>query len=119
MNEQWRNRGWPEFRFGIGMSHGDALVGNVGSARKMDFTSIGDVTNVASKIQDLTTELECELVISESLATLVKDHFELAAAGPVSLKGRPFAINIFIVMGEKEPAGEAGATQRKDESVVS
>ena len=103
LNEQWRNRGWPEFRFGIGMSHGDALVGNVGSARRMDFTSIGDVTNVASKIQELTTELECELVISDSLAGLVKDHFDLAAAGPVSLKGRPFAINIFIVMGEKAP----------------
>ena len=73
-------------------------------ARKMDFTSIGDVTNVASKIQELTTELECELVVSEALAGLVKDHFDLAAAGPVSLKGRPFAINIFIVMGEKEPA---------------
>lgn len=104
LNEQWRNRGWPEFRFGIGLSHGDALVGNVGSARKMDFTSIGDVTNVASKIQELTTELECELVISDSLAALVKDQFDLAAAGPVSLKGRPFAINIFIVMGEKTEA---------------
>ena len=106
LNEQWRDRGWPEFRFGIGLSHGDALVGNVGSARKMDFTSIGDVTNIASKIQELTTELECELVVSESLAGLVKDQFELAAAGPVSLKGRPFAINIFIVIGEKQPAAD-------------
>ena len=118
LNQQWRNRGWPEFRFGVGLSHGDALVGNVGSARKMDFTSIGDVTNVASKIQELTTELECELVISDSLATLVKDHFELAAAGPVSLKGRPFAINIFIVMGEKEPDAAAPAGEPQPESVA-
>ena len=118
LNEKWRSRGWPEFRFGIGLSHGEALVGNVGSARKMDFTSIGDVTNVASKIQELTTELECELVISESLATLVKDHFDLAAAGPVSLKGRPFAINIFIVMGEKEAPQEA-AVAPQAESVAS
>ena len=119
LNEQWRNRGWPEFRFGIGMSHGDALVGNVGSARKMDFTSIGDVTNVASKIQELTTELECELVISESMATLVKDHFDLAAAGPVSLKGRPFAINIFIVMGEKHAPDSPALHVAQAESVPS
>ena len=119
LNEQWRNRGWPDFHFGIGLSHGDALVGNVGSARKMDFTSIGDVTNVASKIQELTTELECELVISDSLASLVKDHFELVAAGPVSLKGRPFAINVFIVMGEKEPDSEPAAVEPQPESVTS
>jgi class 3 adenylate cyclase len=56
---------------------------------------------VASKIQDLTVELECELVVGDSLAKLVKEEFELQAAGPVSLKGRPFAINIFIVTGEK------------------
>jgi hypothetical protein len=31
----------------------------------------------------------------------VKDEFVLAAAGPVALKGRPFALNIFIVIGEK------------------
>jgi adenylate cyclase len=117
LNEEWRKRDWPEFRFGIGLSHGEALVGNVGSARKMDFTSIGDVTNVASKIQELTSELESELVISDSLAALVKDEFELAAAGPVSLKGRPFAVNIFIVMGEKQP-GAARATEPQPESVA-
>jgi adenylate cyclase len=119
LNQQWKNRGWPEFRFGIGLSHGDALVGNVGSARKMDFTSIGDVTNVASKIQELTTELECELVISDSVATLVKEHFDLAAAGPVSLKGRPFAINIFIVTGEKQPPADRPTVERQPESVTS
>jgi adenylate cyclase len=67
----------------------------------MDFTAIGDVTNVASKIQELTVELDCELVISDSLASLVKDEFVLEAAGPVALRGRPFALNIFIVIGPK------------------
>lgn len=118
LNICWREKGWPEFRFGIGMAQGEALVGNVGSSRKMDFTAIGDVTNVASKIQDLTVELECELVISDSLAALVKDEFELQAAGPVALKGRPFAINIFIVTGEKV-AAKSGASALQPESVGS
>jgi adenylate cyclase len=69
----------------------------------MDFTAIGDVTNVASKIQDLTVELDCDLVISDSVAALVKDEFVLQAAGPVALRGRPFALNIFIVIGPKVP----------------
>jgi adenylate cyclase len=103
LNVRWLEKGWPEFRFGIGMSYGEALVGNVGSRRQMDFTAIGDVTNVASKIQDLTVELDCELVISDALAALVKDDFELQAAGPVSLKGRPFALNVFVVTAEKSP----------------
>jgi adenylate cyclase len=103
LNAGWRARGWPEFHCGIGIAHGEALVGNVGCVRKMDFTAIGDVTNVASKIQELTVELDCDLVISESLASLVKDEFVLEAAGPVALRGRPFALNIFIVIGPKVP----------------
>ena len=101
LNASWRARGWPAFHCGIGIAHGEALVGNVGCVRKMDFTAIGDVTNVASKIQELTVELDCELVISDSLASLVKDEFVLEAAGPVALRGRPFALNIFIVIGPK------------------
>jgi adenylate cyclase len=103
LNAGWRARGWPEFHCGIGIAHGEALVGNVGCVRKMDFTAIGDVTNVASKIQELTVELDCELVVSDALASLVKDEFVLEAAGPVALRGRPFALNVFIVIGPKVP----------------
>jgi adenylate cyclase len=103
LNSRWRARGWPEFHCGIGIAHGDALVGNVGCARKMDFTAIGDVTNVASKIQELTTELDCDVVITDAVAGLVKDEFVLQAAGPVALRGRPFALNIFILVGPKVP----------------
>jgi adenylate cyclase len=117
LNAGWRARGWPEFRCGIGIAHGEALVGNVGCVRKMDFTAIGDVTNVASKIQELTVELDCELVISDALASLVKDEFVLEAAGPVALRGRPFALNIFIVIGPKVPI--VLPTQRVQESVAS
>ncbi len=117
LNAGWRARGWPEFHCGIGIAHGEALVGNVGCVRKMDFTAIGDVTNVASKIQDLTVELDCGLVISEALAALVKDEFVLHAAGPVALRGRPFALNIFIVIG---PQRSSPAPQHaRPESVAS
>ena len=117
LNARWRERGWPEFHCGIGIAHGEALVGNVGCVRKMDFTAIGDVTNVASKIQDLTVELDVELVISDSLAALVKDEFVLQAAGPVALRGRPFALNIFIVIGAKAPG--AVSRESRPESVAS
>lgn len=97
LNERWRSRGWPEFRFGIGIAQGDALVGNVGSERKMDFTAIGDVTNVAAKIEELTVELECAIVVSDTIAAVVANQFDLRAAGPIWLAGRPSAINVFIL----------------------
>jgi adenylate cyclase len=107
LNKDWRARGWPEFQCGIGIAQGEALVGNIGCCRRMDFTAIGDVTNIAAKLQNLTVDLQCELVISDSVAALVKDDFVLQAAGPVALRGRPFALNIFIVVGPKAKAPQA------------
>ena len=47
LSAKWRRQGH-ELGFGIGIAQGEALVGNVGSPRKMDFTAIGDVTNIAA-----------------------------------------------------------------------
>src|SRR4051812_41368734 len=57
LNTKWRAQGWPELRFGVGLNHGEATIGNIGSAEKMDFTAIGEVVNTASRIEELSNRV--------------------------------------------------------------
>jgi adenylate cyclase len=87
LNVQWRERGMPELRIGIAINHGDVVVGNVGSPRRMEFTVIGDAVNVSWKMQELTKQAGSDLVVSKSVASLVVEHFEVERIGEFGVPG--------------------------------
>ena len=99
-NIRWRARGWPALRLGIGLAHGEATVGNVGSARKMDFTAIGETVNAASRIERLTGGMTYDILIGGRLGALVGHNFELVGVGAVPLKGIAQPLPVFAVVGE-------------------
>ncbi|MDQ6860343.1 MAG: adenylate/guanylate cyclase domain-containing protein [Verrucomicrobiota bacterium] len=94
LNREWRKRGLTELRIGIAINQGDVVVGNVGSPRRMEFTVIGDPVNVSWKLQELTKQVESDLVVSKSVSALVLEHFELQNLGkfPVTGFDEPFEI---------------------------
>jgi adenylate cyclase len=97
LNESWSRRGWPELRIGIAINHGEVVVGNVGSPRRMEFTVIGDAVNVSWKLQELTKQVGADLVVSESVAGLVVEHFELERLGQFDIRGFTGLFEIFAV----------------------
>lgn len=98
MKQHFNGLTLPEFAVGVGLHTGEAIVGNVGSTRRLEFTAIGDTVNAASRLESLTKELGWTIVASEStIAT---------ASGVVTgrratrtVKGRQEPLEVFEVLG--------------------
>ncbi|HSH40191.1 MAG TPA: adenylate/guanylate cyclase domain-containing protein, partial [Chthoniobacterales bacterium] len=97
LNAEWRKRRLPDLRVGIGVHHGDVVVGNIGSAQRMEFTVIGEAVNVTWKLQELTKQLGSDLLVSENVAPLVVEEFELVSLGLVSVPGCAEQMEVFSV----------------------
>ena len=73
---------------GIGLHLGHAIVGEMGHGRAVSLTAIGDTVNVASRLEALTKELGCQLIVSERLARRAGIDLEGFPLHEVDLRGR-------------------------------
>src|SRR5437660_3640383 len=74
LQEKWKAEGRVPFKAGIGIHTGEVVVGNIGAeGKKMDYTMIGDHVNLEARVQELTRECGCCLVISEETAARLRD----------------------------------------------
>ena len=82
LTEQFGN----SVQFGIGVNCGPAIVGNIGSEKRMDYTAIGDTVNTAARLE--SNAKRGEILISEAVYERIKDRIEVEPVGELSLKGK-------------------------------
>jgi len=87
-------------RIGIGINTGEVIAGNIGSHRHMDFTVIGDVVNIAARLESLTRELDADIIVGPETYQEISPHFRLEPGSPVVLRGRSEPLLTYRLLGE-------------------
>jgi adenylate cyclase len=100
-------------RIGIGLHAGPAIVGEMGYGQSSSLTAIGDMVNTASRLEAMTKELACELVVSHDLIERAGISLEGAARHEIDVRGRSERLAVWAVAdAAKLPAADAPAWRR-------
>jgi len=96
-----RNNLPPAFQlgFGIGIHYGDAVLGLVGTEKRLDYTAIGDSVNTAKRIQE--NAVEGQILISKPAFNNVKDLIHVKNSDPIYAKGKKEPVAVFEIIGVK------------------
>ena len=93
LNVELQAEGLPPIAIGIGINTGDAVIGNMGSESRFDYTAIGDAVNTAARLESATKERNVDLLIGESTESLCGYHLKKLES--IKVKGKTKALEIY------------------------
>ncbi|MFK4499012.1 adenylate cyclase [Bradyrhizobium japonicum] len=107
LNKEFRREGWPPYDTRFGLHVGDAVVGNIGSSDRMNYTALGATINLASRLEGLNKNYGTRVLVSAAVRASVGDRFLFRSVDSITPKGFADAIEVSELRGELAHADEA------------
>jgi len=85
-----------------GLSTGEAIVGNIGSSARFDYTAIGDIVNLGSRLEGANKNFNTSIMASEATYNSVKDQIVARVLDKIRVVGKEKPIEVFEILGLKE-----------------
>jgi len=89
-----------QLNIGIGINHGEVIVGSLGHPKRMEYATIGDGINTAARLETATKQFGCTVLIGEAVENLTRQWFLYRKVGSVQFKGKLNVIEVFTPLGE-------------------
>ena len=97
LNDLRAKKDLPRLEMGIGVHSGTVVAGNIGARQRMEYTVVGDVVNVCSRIEGLTRSLDHRILLSDATAELIGPRAELVELDTLPVKGRQRPVRLFTL----------------------
>ena len=111
LNAEFEREGWPAYRTRIGLHSGEAVVGNIGSEDRMNYTALGATVNLAARLEGLSKGYGTSILVSASLKQRAGSRFVFRSVDRISPKGFAEAFEIYeLRSGEGD--GDVGDIER-------
>ena len=96
------NKEYLQINVGVGINTGEAVVGNMGSEQRFDYSVLGDPVNLASRLEGQSKSYGVGMVIGEDTATMLQqEHFAIVELDSIAVKGKEEAVRIHTVLGNE------------------
>ena len=110
LNDKWEKEGKARLFTRIGIHSGEAIVGNLGSSERLNYTAVGDTINVASRLENINKNYKTKIIVSDAVYEEIKDRFTLRLVDCVVVKGRTKSSHIYELLSDKDCRVEFNVT---------
>jgi adenylate cyclase len=104
LQKKWSAEGLPVLNIGIGVNAGPMVVGNMGSARRFNYTVMGDSVNIGSRLEGLNKVYGTNIIVSQMTFEKVQEEFLGRELDLVRVKGKGLPVKIFELLAPKATA---------------
>jgi adenylate cyclase len=106
LNAEFEREGWPAYRTRIGLHSGEAVVGNIGSEDRMNYTALGAAVNLAARLEGLNKNYGTSILVSSALRQRAGSGFCFRSVDRIKPKGFAETFEIYELLGDETSAGD-------------